>query len=129
MNDSASNSAVPLSPGLGSGTVGQCPRSLVAPARVRRQTAFRVEPRDIPPEMAARRLGKTLADFTVALPRLTARGFPSADPDTGNYDICAIDRWCDARHPHLWGSTAPMLARDAATVARDRIAKLRQGTR
>jgi hypothetical protein len=87
---------------------------------------FRVEPRDVPPEIAARRLGKSLAEFNAALPNLLARGFPPADPDTGNYDMVAIDRWCDARHAHLFGSGTAMQARDASTVANDRIGALRR---
>jgi len=87
---------------------------------------FRVDPRDVPAEYAARRLGMSEAEFTAALPTLFARGFPQADPDTGNYDMHAIDRWCDARHSHLFGGV-DMQARDAATVAKDRIAQLRRG--
>ena len=86
---------------------------------------FHVEPRDVPAEIAAKRLGKTLADFNSALPNLIARGFPAADPDTGNYDLNAIDRWCDARHSHLFAGDAAMQARDAGTVAQDRIARMR----
>ena len=86
---------------------------------------FHVEPRDVPPEIAARRLGKTLAEFSAALPHLLARGFPKADPDTGNFDLEAINRWCDARHPHLFGSS--MQAFDAGQVAKDRIARMRGG--
>jgi len=86
---------------------------------------FRIEPRDVPAEVAARRLGMTLAAFEAALPKLTARGFPLADPDTGNYDMHAIDRWCDARHSHLFG-VPEVGARNAQTVAKDRIAKMRQ---
>ena len=86
---------------------------------------FHIEPRDVPPEIAAKRLGKTLADFNSALPNLVARGFPAADPDTGNYDLNAIDRWCDARHSHLFPGGAAMQARDAGTVAQDRIARMR----
>jgi hypothetical protein len=88
---------------------------------------FRVEPRDIPPEQAARRLGKTLAEFNTALPNLLARGFPAPDRDTGNFDLHAIDRWCDSRHAHLFGGGSTMQARDAGTVARDRIAAMRKG--
>jgi len=88
---------------------------------------FRVDPRDVPAEQAARRLGKTLADFTAALPNLIARGFPAADPDTGNYDLQAIDKWCDARNVHLFGGGSEMQARDARAVANNRIAALRRG--
>jgi hypothetical protein len=88
---------------------------------------FRIEPRDVPPEVAARRLGKTFAEFNAALPDLVARGFPQADPTTGNFDLAAIDRWCDARHPHLFERAAEMQARDAKDVVQDRIAKLKAG--
>jgi hypothetical protein len=89
---------------------------------------FKVQPRDVPPEIAARRLGKTLAEFDKALPNLLARGFPQADPDTANYDLVAIDRWCDARHSHLFGAGSAMQARDASTVARKRIAAMQRGS-
>jgi hypothetical protein len=86
---------------------------------------FRIEPRDVPLEVAARRLGKTRAELETALPDLLARGFPQADPTTGNFDLAAIDRWCDARYPHLFGGEAAMQARDARDVVQDRLAKLR----
>lgn len=82
---------------------------------------FKVEPRDVRPEVIARRMGTSLADFRAALPNLGARGFPQPDPDTGNFDLLAVDRWCDARHPHLFGGTVQMQARDASTVAKCRI--------
>jgi hypothetical protein len=88
---------------------------------------FLIDPRDMPPEQAARRLGKTLAEFGDLLPNLLARGFPAPDPDTGNFDMHAIDRWCDARHAHLFGQGAATQARDASTVAADRIAAIRKG--
>jgi hypothetical protein len=88
---------------------------------------FKVVPRDIPAEQAARRLGLSLADFSVKLQNLIARGFPVPDPDTGNFDLHAIDRWCDARHHHLFGDAAAMKARDAREVARGRIEALRNG--
>jgi hypothetical protein len=86
---------------------------------------FRIEPRDVPLEVAARRLGKTCAEFDAMLPDLVARGFLQADPTTGNFDLAAIDRWCDARYPHLFGNGPVMQARDAGDVVQDRIAKLR----
>ena len=85
---------------------------------------FRIEPRDVPLQAAARRLGKTRAELEAVLPDLLARGFPQADPTTGNFDLAAIDRWCDARHPHLFGGGA-MQARDARDVVQNRLAKLR----
>lgn len=89
---------------------------------------FHVEPRDVSPDAAARRLGLTLAEFNAKLSNLIERGFPAADPDTGNYDLDAINRWQDARHPHLSkGGETALGARDAGAVAKGRIAKLRQG--
>jgi hypothetical protein len=82
-----------------------------------------VEPRDVPREAAARRIGLTLAQFGIQYPNLIARGFPAFDPDTGNFDLHAIARWCDARHPHLFGGSAVLRARDANTVVRDRIGR------
>lgn len=87
---------------------------------------FQVIPRDVPAEHAAKRLGMKLAEFRAALPNLMARGFPAPDPDTHNFDLTGIDRWCDARNPHLFGGDAAgMGARDAATCVNDRIAALR----
>ena len=58
---------------------------------------FRVDPRDVPPVKAARLLGLTLPIFESTLPRLRSRGFPMPDPDTGNYDLKAIEAWMDWR--------------------------------
>ncbi|GGC90831.1 hypothetical protein GCM10010994_55780 [Chelatococcus reniformis] len=63
---------------------------------------FAVDPGDIPPEKAARRLHLTAAEFRDALPRLLARGFPAPDPTTGMFDLEAIDRWRHARHLRLF---------------------------
>jgi hypothetical protein len=59
---------------------------------------FRVDPGDVPPEKAARRLHLTLARFNELLPRLRQRGFPGPDPDTGMFDLEEIDRWRKKRH-------------------------------
>ena len=85
---------------------------------------IRVEPRDIPRDAAARRLGLSPAEFDARYDNLIARGFPAPDLDTGKFDLHAIDRWCDARHPHLFGGPAMMQARDAKSVVADRIAKM-----
>lgn len=87
---------------------------------------FHIEPRDVPAAEAAKRIGKSLAEFKEILPKLQARGFPAADPDTGNFDLHAIDRWCDARHSHLFGG-ATLGARDASAVANERIAAMKRG--
>lgn len=72
---------------------------------MRRQKAlrFRIVPRDVPSDAVARRLGKSATDFDALSPNLIARGFPKPDPDTGNFDLVAVDKWCDARHAHLFG--------------------------
>jgi len=88
---------------------------------------YRIESRDVPPEEAARRLGIKPNIFADKLPNLFARGFPRPDPDTGNYDLQAIDRWMDSRNPHLFGVAAEMGARDARTVVGDRIRRMRAG--
>jgi hypothetical protein len=54
---------------------------------------FRIDPGDVPPEKAARRLHLTLAEFTEKLAKLRQRGFPSPDPTTGMFDLDAIDQW------------------------------------
>ena len=59
---------------------------------------YRVDPRDLPPEKAARRLHLTLARFNELLPNLIKRGFPESDPDTGMFDLDAIDLWRKSRH-------------------------------
>ena len=87
---------------------------------------FRIEPRDVPLEVAARRLGKTRAEFEAALPDLIARGFPQPDPTPAisispqsTDGAMLVTRTCSA--------VAAMQARDAATVAKERIAAMRQG--
>lgn len=85
---------------------------------------------DVPPVAAARRLAMTLEAFEAALPALRARGFPSPDPDTGNFDLDAIDVWRRARHPQLFPSDRLLLgptARDARDVVRDRLRKVTGG--
>jgi len=89
---------------------------------------FRTEIRDVPRREAARHLGLEEAVFVEKLPSLIERGFPRADPDTGHFDLYAIDRWLDGRHPHLFIDDSTMQARDASVVARARIAQLRGKT-
>jgi hypothetical protein len=84
---------------------------------------------DVPATIAAQRMGLTLESFIIALPNLIARGFPKPDPDTGNFDIDAIDAWRRTRHAHLFGGRAEFGARDASTVVSDRIAAQRGRTK
>lgn len=84
---------------------------------------MRIEPRDVPAEKAARRLGLTMARFSGILPELRRRGFPAADPTTGHYDLKAIDAWMD-RRSRIDDLTGPDgLVNDRASI-RERIARL-----
>jgi hypothetical protein len=90
---------------------------------------IRLQPGDVSPARAAERMGLLLDAFIGALPNLTARGFPKCDPDTGNFDLDAIDAWRRRRHPHLFPECSIFGAIDASTVAKDRIAAVRGGRR
>jgi hypothetical protein len=83
------------------------------------KTRFRVDPRDVPAEKAARRLHLTPTEFSTKLPALLARWFPQPDPTTGMFDLTAIDEWMSARHnpsPGLCALTAELKPRDASEV-------------
>jgi hypothetical protein len=79
---------------------------------------------DCPPAAAARRIWLSLQEFEAKLPELLARGFPAADPTTGNYDLEAIDAWRRSRNPQLFGHqlTPASPARNASDVVRARLA-------
>lgn len=81
---------------------------------------FAIDPRDVPPAKAARRLHLSLAEFNELLPRLQARGFPLPDPDTGHYDLQKIDEWMDNR----FIQPPEKKARDAREVVDDRIERM-----
>lgn len=81
------------------------------------QIRFSVDPRDISPEKAARRLHLTLTQFERVLPRLLARGFPPPDPDTGNFDLKVIDLWMDGRVT-VTAAASPRGAREMAGFRR-----------
>jgi hypothetical protein len=85
---------------------------------------YRVDPGDVPPEKAARRLHLTLAEFQYLLPELLKRNFPPPDPTTGMFDLDAIDHWRRARSPQLFGLTKLDKLRDAREVVHDRLARI-----
>lgn len=70
---------------------------------------FRVEPRLVPMEKAARRLHLSPATFSGKRQALEAAGFPLPVPVIGHYDIMAIDRWLDGLSGH---QPAPMASDD-----------------
>lgn len=99
------------------------------PVSLSKAIRFQVAPRDVPPEKAARRLHLTLAEFDRLKDELFARGFPSPDPTTGNYDLRAIDLWMDSRSnigPTI-DLTEGVQRRNAADVFKDRTARLSNG--
>jgi hypothetical protein len=84
---------------------------------------------DCPPIAAARVLWLTLEAFQSQLPELQKRGFPPADPTTGNFDMDAINAWRKSRYPHLFAQnlTPVTPARNAADVVRARLTGARSG--
>ena len=83
---------------------------------------FRVDPRDVPAEKAARRLHLTPGEFAAKLPELLRRGFPAPDPTTGMFDLAAIDQWMTARHGPV-ALTAESKLRNAQEVLGERRAR------
>src|SRR6266849_4524577 len=73
----------------------------------------KVEPRDLPPSKAARRLHLTLEEFRESLPELQTRGFPAPDPTTGMFDLKAIDAWADSRNPRIFKTDVETDKKDA----------------
>jgi hypothetical protein len=67
-----------------------------------------IETGDITPAEAAEQMRLSPAAFAQCLPSLLDRGFPPADPTTGNYALDAIGVWRQARYPRLFPA-APVL--------------------
>ena len=84
---------------------------------------FPIDPRDVMAAKAARRLGLTEQEFDSIKERLFARGFPRPDPDTGLYDLKAIEEWMDRRS----NLTSPRQPRDAASGFASRLEGIRGG--
>jgi hypothetical protein len=86
---------------------------------------------DVPPAVAARQLGLTLEQFNAKLPEYMARGFPPADPTSGNYPLDTIEIWRHARYPQLHPQgphlTLASPPRDANEIASERVARMRRG--
>ena len=86
---------------------------------------FAVQPRCVPLEKAAKRLHLSPSDFMAIRDRLEKRRFPRSDPDTGMYDLAAIDAWLDAQS----GLRTPDQAADPVAAALARIEDMRRGSR
>ena len=85
---------------------------------------FRVEPKDVSEEAAARRLGLSLEQFREKLQALLQRGFPAADQTTGNYCLEAVDEWRMRRFPQLFPRPVNEGPNNNRETARARIAKM-----
>jgi hypothetical protein len=83
---------------------------------------FPVQPRLVPADKAARRLHVTPAEFDAKLPELLRLGFPAPCPVLGNFDLVAIDAWCDRVAGLVGAAPAPAAEREA--VMRERIARI-----
>lgn len=106
-----------------------CPRCKLLPT-IRKTSSIRppayrhrVVPRDVPPDVAAKRLGLTLVQFEEALPALLDRGFPPADCTTHLYDLVRVDQWMDERH----GTGAGRPLRQAGDVFQGRMRQMLDG--
>lgn len=88
---------------------------------------FRVEPRDVPVDAIARRLGLSRVKFDEVRDQLFAKGFPRPDDITGNYDLDAVDEWRKRRNPHLFGIAAAPVALDASSVVASRVRQRKYG--
>ena len=113
------------------GSTNGAERSSERPPQARLQgpsIRFPVDPRDVPAEKIARRLGLLLHEFVAYLPGLRDRGFPPPDPTTGMYDMKAVEAWMDRRHPLTGGSlTEQCVPSDAAAVSAWRQKELLNG--
>lgn len=78
---------------------------------------FPVDPRMVPVEKVARRLGIGPAEFTEKRAQLEAAGFPAPEPILGTWCLDAVDRWIDARA----GLTKPGAAVSDPSIAMERI--------
>jgi hypothetical protein len=56
---------------------------------------YKVDPRLVPPQKAARYLHLTRHQFEHLLPDLISRGFPRPCPIIGHFDLTAINQWID----------------------------------
>src|SRR5262249_32103058 len=85
---------------------------------------FKVDPLDIPPVVAARRLGLALEQFQEMLPDLCQRGSPAPDETTGNFCLEAVDRWRLRRFPQLFPLPCIEGPKTDCETARARIEKM-----
>lgn len=85
----------------------------------------KIEAGDITAAEAAGHLGLSLAQFNFCLPALIDRGFPVADPTTGNYALDAISVWRRARFPNLFPAVSLPPPVSKLRDARERLGRYR----
>jgi hypothetical protein len=76
---------------------------------------------DITPAEAAKVMALTLDQFDAHLPALLDRGFPPADPTTGNYALDAITVWRQARFKRLFPTTPELTPTPRLRDAREKL--------
>jgi hypothetical protein len=81
----------------------------------------KIETGDITAMEAAEYMRLTLAQFEQCLPSLLDRGFPPADPTTGNYALDAIDVWRKTRYRRLFPSAPALTADPKLRDAREKL--------
>ncbi len=87
--------------------------------------SFSIEPGDIAPSLAAKRMGLSPSAFACSLPELHKRGFPYPDATTGKFDFQAIEAW--RRDRHRVDAGHPFDADDANIVVASRMAQFLRG--
>lgn len=80
-----------------------------------------IEPGDITPTEAAKVMGQDLAQFKASLPALLDRGFPPADPTTGNFALDAIMIWRRARFRRLFPDVPELTSTPRLRDAREKL--------
>jgi hypothetical protein len=76
---------------------------------------------DITPAEAAKVMGLTVGQFEACLPALLGRGFPPADPTTGNYALDAITIWRQARFRRLFPAAPELTPMARLRDAREKL--------
>jgi hypothetical protein len=85
--------------------------------------ARKIETGDITAAEAAELMRLSPAAFTHCLPSLLDRGFPPADPTTGNYALDAIAVWRQARYPRLFPAAPALTMMPKLRDAREKLGR------
>jgi hypothetical protein len=80
-----------------------------------------IEPGDITPNEAAKVMGQDYSQFQASLPALLDRGFPPADPTTGNFALDAIMVWRRSRFKRLFPGAPELTQTPRLRDAREKL--------